>query len=82
MESFLTTVSNLIREKELPALMIGGHAVNQLTRRNTEQDWGDVIALAKANKLSLDDPDFSAIVLKHGGQSAIDRIKAAGLGEP
>gem|GEM_PF-1824892 len=23
MESFLTTVSNLIREKELPALMIG-----------------------------------------------------------
>ncbi|MDE0837002.1 MAG: hypothetical protein OSA84_11695 [Akkermansiaceae bacterium] len=26
MESFLTTVSNLIREKELPALMIGGQA--------------------------------------------------------
>ena len=175
MESFLTTVSNLIREKELPALMIGGHAVTALghpratydldllvprssadawkselsklsyrtysespnflqfeahpglpmppvdlmlvddsvfhalsatkidsppiptpsvlsmialklhaisqpTRENTEQDWSDVIALAKANKLSLDDSDFSAIVLKHGGQSAIDRIKTAGLG--
>ena len=30
MESFLTTVSNLIREKQLPALMIGGHAVTAL----------------------------------------------------
>jgi len=57
------------------------HAISQPSRENTEQDWSDVIALAKANKLSLDDPDFSAIVLKHGGQSAIDRIKANGLGE-
>jgi hypothetical protein len=57
------------------------HAISQPTRENTEQDWSDVIALAKANKLSLDDPDFSAIVLKHGGQSAINRIKANGLGE-
>ena len=30
MQSFLTTVSNLIREKQLPALMIGGHAVTAL----------------------------------------------------
>lgn len=30
MESFLTTISRLIQEKSLPALMIGGHAVTAL----------------------------------------------------
>jgi len=177
MESFLTTVSNLIREKELPALKIGGHAVTALghpratydldlliprssagawrseltelryrtfsespnflqfeahsslplppvdlmlvddavyekllatkidsvpiatpsvnsmialklhaigqpSRENTSQDWADVLALARHHKLSLDDPDFSATVRKHGGEEAIERIKSAGLGEP
>ncbi|MBG7607228.1 MAG: hypothetical protein IZT59_04260 [Verrucomicrobia bacterium] len=171
MQSFLTTVSNLIREKQLPALMIGGHAVtalghpratydldllipkssteawkieltslryqlfsessnflqfechptlplppvdlmivddsvfanlfatktdttpiatpsvislialklhaiNQPSRDDKEKDWSDIIALIRSNKLSLDDPDFSATILKHGGQKAIDRIKA------
>jgi hypothetical protein len=175
MESFLTTISRLIREKELPALMIGGHAVTALghpratydldlliprsaaetwkaelaalsyrtysespnflqfeahpdlplppidlmlvdegvfqtlyatrtasepiptpdalsmialklhaisqpSRNNTEQDWADVIALAKTKKLTLDVPEFSAIVRKHGGEKAIERIQAEGLG--
>jgi hypothetical protein len=53
------------------------HAINQPSRQNSEQDWGDVIALIRAHKLSLDDTEFSAIVLKHGGQTAIDRIKAS-----
>ena len=53
------------------------HAINQPSRRNTDQDWSDVIALSRTHKLSLDDASFSAIVLKHGGQTAIDRIKAA-----
>jgi hypothetical protein len=56
------------------------HAIGQPSRENKEQDWGDVIALAKANKLTLDVPGFSATVLKHGGQNAIERITAAGLG--
>ena len=30
MQSFLTTISRLIEEKNLPALMIGGHAVTAL----------------------------------------------------
>ncbi|MEO8614764.1 MAG: hypothetical protein ABI600_06455, partial [Luteolibacter sp.] len=30
MESFLTTVARLMAEKDLPALMIGGHAVTAL----------------------------------------------------
>ena len=53
------------------------HAINQPSRQNTEQDWSDVIALIRTHKLSLDDANFSAIVSKHGGQTAIDRIKAA-----
>lgn len=53
------------------------HAINQPARENTAQDWEDVIALAKAHHLTLDDPEFSSIVLKHGGENAIGRIKAA-----
>lgn len=53
------------------------HAIRQPARENTAQDWADVIALAKANHLCLDDPGFSAIVLKHGGENAIEKIKAA-----
>jgi hypothetical protein len=36
-----------------------------------------VLALVKAHQLSLDDPDFSASVLKHGGETAVTRIRAA-----
>ena len=53
------------------------HAINQPARENTAQDWGDVTALAKAHHLTLDDPEFFSIVLKHGGEIAIARIKAA-----
>ena len=49
MESFLTTVCKLIREKELPALKL--HAINQPARENISQDWSDMFALVKANKL-------------------------------
>lgn len=53
------------------------HEIHQPTRENTAQDWSDAIALAKANHLSLDDPGFPPIVLKHGGENAIERIIAA-----
>lgn len=53
------------------------HAISQPARENIAQDWADVIALAKAHHLKLDDPEFSSIVLKHGGENAIGRIKAA-----
>lgn len=52
------------------------HAINQPARADTAQDWSDVIALVKANKLSLDDPEFSAIISKYGDESAAERIKA------
>lgn len=53
------------------------HAINQPARDDVEKDWSDVLALIKAHKLSLDDPDFSAIVLRHGGETAIQRINAS-----
>ncbi len=52
------------------------HAINQPARENTAKDWDDVFALTKANNLSLDEPGFSAIVLKHGGKAAAERIAA------
>ncbi|MGA0899079.1 MAG: hypothetical protein ACO3SO_01600 [Luteolibacter sp.] len=53
------------------------HAIKQPGREDTAKDWSDVIALTKAHSLSLDDEEFSAIVLKHGGESAIERIREA-----
>jgi len=126
MESFLTTIARLMADKNLPALMIGGHAVTALgharatfdlmlvddeifkilemsksssspiatpgasamialklhaihqpSREDTAKDWSDVLALVKVHQLSLDDPEFAAIVFKHGGENAVQRIQAA-----
>jgi len=52
------------------------HAIKQPSRENTAQDWADVLALVKAHKLTLDDPEFSAIVSKHGGEAATERIRS------
>ena len=53
------------------------HAIQQPARASSSQDWADVLALVKAHQLSLDDPDFSASVFRHGGEIAVTRIRAA-----
>ena len=53
------------------------HAIKQPARENTEKDWCDIFALVKAHNLSPDDPDFSATILKQGGETAIQRIRAS-----
>ena len=53
------------------------HAIHQPSRTDTAQDWSDVLALVRANHLSLDDTEFSAIVLRHGGEAAIEKIRTA-----
>ena len=53
------------------------HAIKQPGRGDAHQDWSDILALVKAHGLTLDDAEFSATVLKHGGEKAIQRIKAA-----
>jgi len=52
------------------------HALNQPGRENKEKDWSDILAIIDSQSLNLDDPQFSAIVLKHGGEKAIARITA------
>lgn len=51
------------------------HAIRQSSRERTDQDWSDILALVKVHDLSLDDPDFAAIVRRHGGESAVARIR-------
>jgi hypothetical protein len=53
------------------------HASRQPGRTRVGQDWSDVMALIAAHQLSLDDPDFAAIVLRHGGEQAVRRIRSA-----
>lgn len=53
------------------------HVITQPGREDTTKDWSDVLALTKAHGLSLDDEEFSAIVLQHGGESAIEHIREA-----
>lgn len=56
------------------------HAIHQPSREDTAKDWSDVLALVKVHQLSLDDPEFAAIVLKHGGKNAVQRIQDARTG--
>ena len=56
------------------------HAIQQPSRTKIAQDWSDVFALIKMYKLSLDDPDFAAAVLRRGGESAVVGIRAAIFG--
>jgi len=58
------------------------HAIRQPSREDPTKDWTDVLALIKHHELSLDDPEFAAIVLKHGGPSAIQIIQHAFPGRP
>jgi hypothetical protein len=53
------------------------HAIHQASRTEVDKDWADVHALVRAHQLTLDDPEFAAIVLKHGGESSARRIQAA-----
>jgi hypothetical protein len=53
------------------------HAIHQPSREDTAKDWSDILALVKVHQLSLDDPEFAAIVLRHGGENAVQRIQAA-----
>lgn len=50
------------------------HAINQPAREDTVKDWSDIFAIISAQSLSFDDPDFSAIVQKHGGGEAVQKI--------
>jgi hypothetical protein len=52
------------------------HATRNRSVIDAEKDWSDIFALIRIHQLTLDDADFSAIIQRHGGSAAIDRIKA------
>ena len=52
------------------------HAMKNRHVLDAEKDWSDVIALMRIHQLRLDDPEFAAMVHRHGGSAAIDRIQA------
>jgi hypothetical protein len=56
------------------------HAIQQPARGDSTQDWADVMAIIRAHQLTLDDPEFSTIVRKHGGETAIERIRGENAG--
>lgn len=53
------------------------HAAKHRNSPEAERDWSDLIALMRIHQLSLDDASFAAMVHRHGGAEAIERIKKA-----
>lgn len=52
------------------------HASKNRSAIDAEKDWSDIFALMRIHQLTLDDAEFAAIVQRHGGSDAINRIKA------
>lgn len=52
------------------------HAASQASRDDRDKDWSDVFQLMTTHGLDLDDGEFAAMVLRHGGEAAIERIRA------
>jgi hypothetical protein len=53
------------------------HAAKHRNAAEAERDWSDLIALMRIHQLSLDDASFAAMVERHGGTAAIERIQKA-----
>lgn len=53
------------------------HATKHRNPDDAEKDWQDILALCKAHQLTLDDVAFRDMILRHGGETALGRIKAA-----
>jgi hypothetical protein len=51
------------------------HAVNHRNAADADKDWLDIFALMRIHQLTLDDDGFAAMVMRHGGNAAIERIK-------
>lgn len=51
------------------------HSAASPFRQERSKDLEDVYAIVRTNKLSLDDPDFRALVERYGGDSAVRLIR-------
>jgi len=52
-------------------------AASAPTRRGSAVDWSDILQLILSCSINIADPEFRAIVLKYGGDSALQRIDEA-----
>lgn len=52
------------------------HAAKSPTRSKPETDWEDIRQILEVHALNIEDENFKALVLKHGGDEALQRIAA------
>ena len=52
------------------------HAANSPSRGKPDSDWEDIRQVMRICHLSLEEPEFRAMVLRYGGQKAIERIES------
>lgn len=60
------------RPEHLVALKL--HAAKSPTRSKPETDWEDIRHIVQTHALETADPAFRDLVLKHGGDTALERI--------
>jgi hypothetical protein len=67
--------ARLPHPEHLIAMKLAAHA--SPTRRWDNEDWSDIIKLIHKQKLSLEDPEFRAIVIKYGSEEILQKLKNA-----
>lgn len=53
------------------------HATKHRSKVDAEKDWSDIFALMRIHQLTLDDESFAAMVERHAGRHAIEKIRIA-----
>lgn len=51
------------------------HAATSPTRSSPAKDWNDIEELVRRHRLNPDDGDFSALVIRYGGEDALARLR-------
>jgi len=64
----------LPRPEHLVALKL--HAASSPGRSKPESDWEDIRQIVRVCRLDASEPEFRGIVLRYGGEKALDRIRS------
>ena len=60
------------RPEHLIALKL--HAAASPTRDKAESDWEDIRQIIRVCELNVEEPEFRAMILRYGGQKALERV--------
>jgi hypothetical protein len=52
------------------------HAASSPTRSKPAQDWEDIRQMVLLHHLDLDEQEFQKLILRYGGESALEKIRA------